>query len=334
VLPLAMLAVWLVVEAGRLRRPAYARVAIVALFALCPFIPAAFQWGHPEDLLTIALCVAAVLLAIRGHTAGAAVALGLAIMTKQWALVAIAPVLVAMPRHRVRVAAIGCALLGLVLGPVALVDPQAFADSVKSIASVNSWASATNVWWPLAHAHHFKVFDGVAYAQVIKYTLPPSLNLIPHALIVLIGFPIGALIAARRRPVTLDQALSMLALLMLLRCALDPWDNAYYQLAPLVALYARDALCARGLPLASAFATVAAAITFNHIAVAHGGLGRFAFGNSAHVTYWTYLAVTLPLGVWLAFNTLQLRPPAILMARLPFPRLRRAGAAAPPAQAA
>jgi hypothetical protein len=270
-----------------------------------------------------------VLLAIRGHTVSAAVALGLAIATKQWALVAIAPVLVAMPRHRLRVAAIGAALLALVVGPVALADPQAFADSLKSIASVESWVSATNVWWPLAHTHHFRVFDGVAYAQVIKYTLPSSLNLIPHALIVLVGLPIGALIAARRRPVTLDQALSMLTLLMLLRCALDPWDNAYYQVAPLVALYARDALCARGLPLASVFATLATAITFNHIAIVHGGLGRFAFNGGAGLTTIVYLAYTLPLVIWLAANTLELRMPALLTAQLPRPRLRRSTAPNP-----
>ena len=332
-LPLAGLAAWVVVETGRLRRPLYVRAAIVALFVLCPFVPAAFQWGHPEDLLAIALCLGAVLLATRGRVVLAAVALGLAIATKQWALVAIAPVLLAMPRHRLRVATIGGALVAAATVPIILVDPPAFVAAVRSIASAQSWVSATNVWWPLAHAHTFTVFDGVANAHVIKYTLPASVNWIPHALIVLIGLPLGALIAARRRPVTLDQALSLLALLFFLRCALDPWDNAYYQVAPLVALYARDALCARGLPLASAFATVATAITFNHIAIVHGGLGRFAFSNGSGLTNLVYLAYTLPLVLWLAANALQLRVPGFLTAPLPRAWPRRA-AAANPAQAA
>jgi hypothetical protein len=243
-------------------------------------------------------------------------------------------VLLAMPRHRLRVTVIGSALLAAATLPVLVVDPHAFLVAIKSIASAQSWVSATNVWWPLAHAHSFTVFDGVANAEVVKYTLPASLNWFPHAVIVLIGLPLGALIAARRRAVTLDQVLSLLALLLLLRCALDPWDNAYYQVIPLIALYARDALCARGLPLASAFATVATAITFNHIAIAHGGLGPFAFTHDTALTNLAYLAYTVPLALWLAVNALQLRLPAFLTAQLAGPRVRRADAAATPVQAA
>jgi hypothetical protein len=285
--------------------------------------------------MTIALCVGATLLAIRGRVLWSAVALALAIATKQWALVAVAPVLLAMPRHRLRVALFGGGLLAAVLAPAAVIDPHAFGDSIKSIASANSWVSATNVWWPFAHAHTRIVTDGVTYVPVIKYTLPASLNLIPHAMIVLIGLPLGALIAARRRPVTLDQVLSLLALLMLLRCVLDPWDNPYYQVAPLVALYARDALCARRLPLASGFATLAAWVTFGHVAIVSGGLGRLALGSGAATTNAVYLAWTLPLAAWLALNAFQLRLPAFLSAQLPWPRLGRASApVTPPAQAA
>jgi uncharacterized membrane protein len=57
---------------------------------------AAVRLGHPEAL-TAALCVLAVVLARRDHWVVAAVVLGLAIATKQWAVVAIVPALLAAP---------------------------------------------------------------------------------------------------------------------------------------------------------------------------------------------------------------------------------------------
>jgi Glycosyltransferase family 87 len=334
-LPLTALAVWLIAETGRLRRRLVDRASIAALFALCPIFTIALQWGHPEDLMTIAACVAAVLLAARGRIVWAGLVFGLAVATKQWALVAAAPILLAMPRYRLRAAFIGGGLVALLAAPAALIDPHAFVASFKSIASVNSWVSATNVWWPLADAHTRMVADGVTLVPVIKYTLPASLNYVPHALIVLMGLPLGAALAARSQRPTLDQVLSLLALLMLLRCALDPWDNPYYQVAPLVALYARDALCGRRIPLASAFATLAAWVTFGHVAIVSGGLGRLAFGHAAGMTNLVYLLWTAPLAVWLTLNAFELRAPRLL--RLEFGRAhlgREAATSAPPAQAA
>ena len=334
-LPLTAVGAWLVAETGRAGRRFVDRASIAALFVLCPIFTIALQWGHPEDLMTIAGCVAAVLLAARGRIVWAGLVFGLAVATKQWALVAAAPVLLAMPRHRLRAALVGGGLFAALAAPAALIDPNAFVASLKSIASANSWVSATNVWWPFAHAHTRMVTDGVTLVPVVKYTLPASLNYVPHALIVFIGLPLGALVAARSSRPTLDQVLSLLALLMLLRCVLDPWNNPYYQVAPLVALYARDALCGRGLPLASAFATLAAWVTFGHVAIVDGGLGRLAFGHGAGTTNLVYLAWTLPLAAWLTLHALALRPPRLLSVELGDLRPRRdAARTAPPVQAA
>jgi hypothetical protein len=187
----------------------------------------------------------------------------------------------------------------------------------KSLASANSWVSVVSYWWPLSDFHTHVVTDGVTNVAVTTFKLPASLNLIPHALIVVIGLPLGAALLARRRQPSLDQLLSFLALMLLLRCVLDPWNNLYYQLPLMIGLYARDALCSRGLPLASMFATVLGWATFWHVAAPGRGLPTFLF----------YMAWTLPLGAWLVINTFELRLPAMLAAQFGPARSRAVQAA-------
>ena len=43
----------------------------------------------------------------------------------------------------------------------------------------------------------------------------------------------------------------LLALLLLMRCAVDPWNNAYYAVPAVISLGAWEALTRRGLPVAS-----------------------------------------------------------------------------------
>jgi hypothetical protein len=222
----------------------------------------------------------------------------------------VAPVFVTAPRGRWRLVVNATVVVALLTLPALLADTQAFTTGVKGIASVNRWVSTVSFWWPFSDFHTRMVNDGVTSVAYTTFTLPASLNMIPHALIVTVGLPLGVILLARRRALTLEQALSFLALMVLLRCVLDPWNNFYYQLPLMVALYARDALCARGLPLASAFATVLAWFTFFHLAGADHGTA----------TYAVYMAWTTVLAVWLAVNTFALRLPAALTAPLASPR--------------
>src|SRR6202035_2924123 len=66
----------------------------------------ALQDGHPEELLGAVLCVAAVLAAQRRHAGWAGLLLRLALLNQEWALLAIAPVLVALPAYRWRTLAL------------------------------------------------------------------------------------------------------------------------------------------------------------------------------------------------------------------------------------
>src|SRR3954453_7789960 len=72
------------------------------LLILRPGTVDALHLGHPEEPLGAALCVTALLLA-RDHPIGSGIVLGAALATKQWALIAIAPVLIAAaPAQRAR----------------------------------------------------------------------------------------------------------------------------------------------------------------------------------------------------------------------------------------
>ena len=85
-----------------------------------------------------------------------------------------------------------------------------------------------------------------------------------------------------------DDALLVLALALLLRCMLDPWDLVYYHLPLVVALAAWEAVRGRGLPVLATVVTAACWISFE-VYDARTGIGPYV----------VYLAWTLPLGACL-----------------------------------
>ena len=73
---------------------------VVGLCAANPITLRALDVGHPEELLGAALSAGAVLVALRGRPTWAGVLLGLAVANKAWALLAVGPVLLALPARR------------------------------------------------------------------------------------------------------------------------------------------------------------------------------------------------------------------------------------------
>jgi hypothetical protein len=229
----------------------FAQAAVlVVVTVLNPASIAAVQYGHPEEVVAAALSVGAVALALRGRELAAAVALGLAIASKQWAILAVAPTLVALPGgKRLRLLCISGAIVAGATLPLLAADPTGFGN--VSRGAVNGGALVTrSTWWFFAAAPdkvHLHLPAGYPSGFTL-YRLPGWVGRLTHPLIVGLAVPLSALVYWRAR--TREAALPLIAILFLLRCTLDPMDNAYYHVPLLLALLAYEVLCtSRQLPV-------------------------------------------------------------------------------------
>jgi hypothetical protein len=225
--------------------------ALVALMVLNPATLGSRLDGHPEELLGGALCLAAVLAATEDRVVLGGALLGLAVATKEWALIAVVPTFLACQSRRrvlLAVATVVAAPLALTLP---LIDPAAFSRSANIIGElrrvyVESW------WWPLSVTHTVTVhvIGGQATAQL--HLLPLGLSRadvswLAPAVALPIGWRYWRVQGGRDR---LD-AIGLLALLLLLRCTLDPSFSTYYVVPFLIASLAWEGLTREGLPVGS-----------------------------------------------------------------------------------
>jgi hypothetical protein len=262
-LALGGLAVWI---APRLRRGGGSWVAVGLTLAVCVANPLTY-WalliGHPEEVLGGVLCVAAVLTASRGHATWAGLLLGAAIANKEWGLLAIGPVLIALPAGRWRALLIAGAVTAVMLGPIAL------ASGTLNNASSRITANDTGgifypqqLWWFFGTPGHWVPS---MQGQIIRgFRLPPSwLQGRAHPLIVWLGLPLTLIALWRAMP--RENALLLLAMLLLLRCMLDPWDLVYYPIPFVIALLSWETTVKRRAPLGALTASLATWAIFKYL---------------------------------------------------------------------
>jgi hypothetical protein len=98
-------------------------------------------------------------------------------------------------------------------------------------------------------SEHHEVGSTSFTAEV--HEAPPLVGSLSHPLIVFLALGLPLALALRRGRFRLSgpDAMALLALLALLRCALDPVDNLYYHVPLLLALLGWDALSSQRLPL-------------------------------------------------------------------------------------
>jgi hypothetical protein len=271
---------------------------VVALAAAGPVTYDSLFFGHPEEPLGAALCVGALLAARDARPLLAGVLLGLAMATKQWAIMAFLPVVLAAREDRVRLAAWGIGVAALLTLPPMLANLSGYLEMQKGAAGAGGGVSPENLWWPFAPTRHIAVFDGVENVVVEDRWLPGALMRIPHPLLVIAGFAVSVVygLHERVRRVSLDP-LALLALVFLLRCLLDPLSNVYYHAPFLLALLAWEAERRRGLPLVSLLTSAWLWFTWNTIAALH----------EPALTNAVYLAWALPMTVLLAARAFGLR---------------------------
>jgi hypothetical protein len=242
-LPLAALIFWLVRRMQDARRPLHEQAALAAVLLAAPVAMRALRDGHPEDVLAATLAVSAVLLALRSRAPLAGVALGLAIAFKPWAVVAAGPVLVAARERRLLICLCAAGAAALAWAPLQLLAQRHGQADVDALTLSARIFHPQQLLWPLGERHG----NGGVVA-------PESLTGLVRPAIVLGAFALSLLWAWRRRATgsAREDALLLLALILLVRCAIDPWNNAYYAVPAVVSLGAWEALTRRGLPVASA----------------------------------------------------------------------------------
>jgi hypothetical protein len=280
---------------------------VPALAMVTPASLLALRWGHPEELLGGVLCVAAVLLADR-RALWAGVALGLAIATKQWAILAVAPVLLAAhPGRRLRLLAAAIGVAELFTVPLFAANPSAFTHTTSEAAASAAYTNPESLWFLVSHPYHF-VQGPASYTF---YVIPSTVEHLSHPLIVLLP-AILALVVWRRR----CDPLALLALVLLARCVLDPVDNEYYHAPFLLALLAYETMARRRLPQIPFLTLFSAAGLWLTFSVLQG------HGASPALTNAVYLA-------WTGAVALRLLPAAGLFPRVAWrERFRSAPASA------
>ena len=214
-------------------RPRVLGLLVVLLAVATPQAADAIELGHPEELLGGAMSVGAVIAGLRGRFVWAALLLGLAIATKQWALLAIGPVILAVARpHWWRVTLAAGGIVTALMLPLLLADPEQLESSTREAASAPSSVHYQS-WWYL--------FDRDLPAWLPQYMKPA---------IVLSAIPL-TLLVVYRRGFAARAALPLLALLFLFRCVFDTQTNAYYHVPLLLTLLAWDMQERRLLPYAT-----------------------------------------------------------------------------------
>jgi hypothetical protein len=239
-------------------RPSLRELAPLALLALLativlagPMTLAAVNAGHPEEVLASVLAAAAVLAATRERNCAAAILLGLAVGTKQWALIAAFPVAASLQRNRVRFALTAGAVALMMLAPAPLLNPGAFATASRSVGSTH-FANAFSIWWPFGTDLGK---GGLASVRI----LPLGLSRSDASLLLLTAVIVAS--AAARACRRID-GLALLALLALIRCAADPLPIEYYYVPLIVALAGWETVSLRRMPVAALLSTFAVVETF------------------------------------------------------------------------
>ena len=282
------------------RRAGKGTIAVVVLLcAANPITLRALDLGHPEELLGAVLCAGAVLAGLRERPVLAGVLLGLALANKAWAVLAIGPVLLALPAGRWRALAVAVGLAGVVTLPLLL----AASPTAAAAASTNEIFQPWQVWWFLGSTGEV-IRGGDGLVKEGYRAAPGWLSPISHPLIVLVALPLS-LLAWRRR----SDPLLLLALLFVLRCVLDPWNTAYYALPAIIALVTWEAWRGERAPLFALVLTAATWATWQWLVPA----------ASPDVEALVYLGWSLPFTALLAWK---LYAPAVAM-----PVLSRGGRA-------
>ncbi len=266
---------------GRAGTIAGNRLVALLVWFLNPVVIVAVVGGHPEDLLGAVLCAAGVVLAVHAEERWSAILIGLAVANKTWAAVAVAVALVALPAgRRWRALLVIAGTAGAVLVPVTAVRVLSSGGGAGGAgaqlgAAVGSLSFPRDLlWWFGSHSWI------VRESRWLLLVVTVCCALLWQARRVRQQFGNDAV----------AEAMLMLALVLLLRCALDPWDNLYYSAPFLLALLTYETRRGRTPWLTLLYSFLLIPVLVPHL------LGSLSPNQHAAA----YAAVALPMICWLA----------------------------------
>jgi Glycosyltransferase family 87 len=254
--------------------------------------------GHPDEFLTTGVTLGAVIAALSGRATTAAVLLGLALASKQWAILALPAVALAVPPAQARrTVAVTIAVYVALMVPMAIGNPDRFADTLTAPStSSHGLVDADTIWLPFASVHDKTVFDGVEHLVFPHRELPDALESLIHPAIVVIAFGLSLLFWRRRQPPDPESIFLLLALIFLLRCMLDPVTNHYYHAPFLASLALYEAFARHRIPVLT---LVASAVFLPRLGIDATALER---------TNLIYLVWSLPMAAWLGLTLFRRQP--------------------------
>jgi hypothetical protein len=251
-LPLALAAGWLLGDRTVPRRVCLLRLASIAIVIGGPLMRNTLEVGHPEDVTAAVAATAAVILAMRDQPRPSAIALGLAVGSKEWALIAVLPVMLALPHRRLEVAGIAAGLAMLLVGLPWLADPAAAGRALH--AQRTNYLGPLSPMWPVAIPIRTLRGGYVPAARMIPWGLMRTgAAALQLGAAVLAG---GAWYLSLRLRGLRCNPLCLLAMLAAVRCICDTAGQEYYWLALLIPVAAWE--CLENRPPIGAFLVVIA----------------------------------------------------------------------------
>jgi hypothetical protein len=268
-------------------RPLWEQVLIVVLCMFSPPAIKSLQYGHPEEILGAAFSAGAVAAGLRGRTALAIALAACALANKQWGLFVLIPVALTLPARDVKRGAVWIGVAAAIaFVPLALADFGQLRRLYDELTDLrNAFVLPADVWWPF--------LSGSAALPAHQHVMPDWLGVIGRPLLIAVCLAVPLLFARRVREDPIDRALPLLALVLLLRCMLDPLNNVYYHTPFLVALVAACAFSRTLMP-----ALVATALVYLTTELGNANPELLAA---------VYLAWSLPMAAWLASRAYGLR---------------------------
>jgi hypothetical protein len=278
-----LLAVWISWRARQRGASLPAALGLLVLWVVAIVWGRSLTFGHPEEPLAGALAIVAVLLAAERRPVAAAIAIGLAIGTKEWAfLAAPAVVLAGQPRDWRRMALPAVATLGLTIGVLAIGNPSSFRAAHEALQHGDEHPlTPANVWFRFGH----KQITAVSGSVVAYVVHPPkAIGRWCRPFVTLLALVTGLIFYRRRGFGSLD-TLALVAFLFVCRGVFDTQTFSYHLSPMLMAIPAWEVLSRQRLPVVGALAAVAFELTV-HVVAPH---------MSANAFNAIYLAWTLPL---------------------------------------